>query len=87
MRHPLRIGLPHAHLALTRRGLVLALVGALLGLGLIHDGALAAGHSALEFGRAGALAALLSVMDTRPPFERRGKDDVSGFTARLGSRR
>ena len=27
---------------LTRRGLVLALVGALLGLGLIHDGALAA---------------------------------------------
>jgi hypothetical protein len=49
---------------LTRRGLVLALVGALLGLGLIHDGALAAGHSALEFGRAGALAAF-AVCDGR----------------------
>ena len=30
------------------------------------------GHSALEFGRAGALAAFTVVMDGRPPFERRG---------------
>jgi hypothetical protein len=29
------------------------------------------GHSALEFGRAGALAHLLSVMEARPPDERR----------------
>jgi hypothetical protein len=33
------------------------------------------------------LPRLPSVMDARPPFERRGLDDVSGFTARLGSRR
>jgi hypothetical protein len=30
------------------------------------------GHSALEFGRVVRLPRLLSVMDARPPFERRG---------------